>query len=282
MLLGVAFSANIGGIGTLVGSPPNAVAAANAGIDFVHWMGWGIPLVLVMMPAMEFALRAALRPELDVAIAWPAADMTWNGGHTRMLGVFAVTVLLWVFGAPLNAWLQIGRGYAAAVTLLALVLLHVLRLADWEDIDRSADWGVLLLFGGGLTLSRVLNESGAGQWLALQLAGPLEALPAVVCVGLMIAFAMLLAEVTSNTASAALLIPLFVGMAPHIDSLPIAVLVAVATSCAFLLPVATPPNAIVFGCGHVPQRTMIRGGLWVSVAVLPLLLVAAALAVRPG
>jgi len=282
VLLGVAFSANIGGVGTLVGSPPNAIAASNAGIDFAHWMGWGIPLVLVMMPAMEWALRAALHPELEVEIAAPATKLVWTRGRGLMLGVFLVTVTLWVCGAPLNAWLGIGRGYDAAVALLARVLLHLLRLADWADIDRSADWGVLLLFGGGLTLSRVLNESGAGQWLALQLAGPLETLPVVVCVGLMVLFAMALTEVTSNTASAALLIPLFIGMAPHIDSLPIAVLVAVGTSCAFLLPVATPPNAIIFGSGHVPQRAMIRGGLWVSVAIVPLLFLAAALTLRPG
>ena len=182
VLLGVAFSANIGGIGTLVGSPPNAIAASNAGIDFAQWMGWGVPLVLVMMPAMEWALR----PELDVEIAAPAVQLVWTRRHALMLGVFLVTVILWACGAPLNAWIGIGRGYDAAVALLALALLHVLRLADWADIDRSADWGVLLLFGGGLTLSRVLNESGAGQWLALQLAGPLETLPVVVCVGLMI------------------------------------------------------------------------------------------------
>jgi sodium-dependent dicarboxylate transporter 2/3/5 len=94
----------------------------------------------------------------------------------------------------------------------------------------------------------------------------------------MVLFALLLTEVTSNTASAALLIPLFLGLAPHIDSVPLAVLVAVGTSCAFMLPVATPPNAIVFGTGKVPQREMIRCGLWVTVLVYPVLVLAAALA----
>ncbi len=282
VLLGVAFSANIGGIGTLVGSPPNAIAASNAGIGFAQWLLWGIPLVLVMMPAMELGLRLALRPELDVPVEAPVLEAAWTSRHSLMLGVFALTVLLWVFGAPLNARLGIGRGYDAAVALLALVMLHLLRLAEWRDIDRSADWGVLLLFGGGLTLSRVLDVSGAGQWLALQLDGPVELLPAAACLGLMIVFAMALTEVTSNTASAALLIPLFMGMAPHVAGPSLAVLVAVGTSCAFLLPVATPPNAIIYGSGHVPQRTMVRSGLWVSAAVLPLLLAAAALTASPG
>ncbi|MPN52122.1 hypothetical protein SDC9_199776 [bioreactor metagenome] len=103
-------------------------------------------------------------------------------------------------------------------------------------------------------------------------------LPALVCLGLMILFAMLITEVTSNTASAALLVPLFIELAPGIDNVPVAVLVAAGASCAFLLPVATPPNAIVFGSGHVPQREMIRSGLGVSAFAFPVLLVAGALA----
>ncbi|HRP97911.1 MAG TPA: DASS family sodium-coupled anion symporter [Rhodocyclaceae bacterium] len=277
VLLGVAFSANIGGIGTVVGSPPNAIAASTVGIGFAQWMMWGVPLVLVMMPLMEFALRLALRPQLSAEIALPALAMAWSRQHTLMLGVFALAVALWIFGAPLDEHLGIGRGYDAAVALLALVLLHALKLARWKDIEKSADWGVLLLFGGGLTLSRVLADSGAGAWLATQLGGSFAALAITVSLALMVLFALMLTEVTSNTASAALLIPLFIGMAPHIDALPIAVMVAVACSCAFRLPVATPPNAIVFGSGHVPQRQMIRCGLWVSAAVVPVLFATAAL-----
>ncbi len=277
VLLGVAFSANIGGIGTLVGSPPNAIAASNAGIGFAQWMMWGLPLVVVMLPLMELALRMGLKPALDATIEKPDLDVAWTLRQAMMLGVFALAVLLWVFGAALDDLLGIGRGYDAAVALLALVLLHGLGLARWKDIERGADWGVLLLFGGGLTLSLVLAESGAGAWLALQLGEPFQALPVVVSLVLMMVFALALTEVTSNTASAALLVPLFMGLLPQVDGVTVAVLVAVATSCAFLLPVATPPNAIVFGSGHVPQRQMIRGGLWVTLAILPVLALAAAL-----
>ncbi len=276
VLLGVAFSANIGGIGTLVGSPPNAIAASNVGIGFAQWMLFGLPVVILMMPAMEWAVRIAMKPDLAVEIERPSLAMNWSRPHGLMLGVFLMAVVLWVFGAPLNAVLGIGRGYDAAVALFALGLLHALGLARWKDIERSADWGVLLLFGGGLTLSRVLNESGAGAWLAQQLGGPFAAMPVLMSLILMILFAMLLTEVTSNTASAALLIPLFIGMAPQIEPVPIAVVVAMAASCAFLLPVATPPNAIIFGSGHVPQRQMIRGGLWVSLVALPVLFALAA------
>ena len=279
VLLGVAFSANIGGIGTLVGSPPNAIAAAQVGLGFAGWLVWGLPLVLVLMPLMEVALRFALKPDLSAEVELPPAQAAWTRPQKQMLALFGATVLLWVFGAPLNAWLEMGRGYDAAVAVFALVMLHALRLTEWKAVERGTEWGVLLLFGGGLTLSRALSESGAAAWLAGQLGGPLATLPAFVCLGLMILFALLITEVTSNTASAALLIPLFIGLAPQIDSTPLAVLLAVGTSCAFLLPVATPPNAIVFGSGHVPQRVMIRAGLWVSLLVYPVLVAVGALVV---
>ena len=279
VLLGVAFSANIGGIGTLVGSPPNAIAAAAVGMGFAEWMSWGLPLVLVMMPLMEIGLRLVLRPRLDVMVTPPPAPGGWTTAQQKMLALFGFTVLLWVFGAPLGAVLGFAQGYDAAVALLALVLLHGLRLAGWQDVERSTEWGVLLLFGGGLTLSKALAASGAAAWLATQLGGPLAALPAWVCIALMVLFALLLTEVTSNTASAALLIPLFLGLAPHVERAPLAVLVAVGTSCAFMLPVATPPNAIVFGSGHVPQRMMILGGTGVTVLVYPALVLAALIAI---
>ena len=278
VLLGVAFSANIGGIGTLVGSPPNAIAAAAVGMGFAEWMSWGLPLVLVMMPLMEIGLRLVLRPRLDVMVTPPPAPGGWTTAQQKMLALFGFTVLLWVFGAPLGAVLGFAQGYDAAVALLALVLLHGLRLAGWQDVERSTEWGVLLLFGGGLTLSKALAASGAAAWLATQLGGPLAALPAWVCIALMVLFALLLTEVTSNTASAALLIPLFLGLAPHVERAPLAVLVAVGTSCAFMLPVATPPNAIVFGSGHVPQRMMILGGSGVTALVYPALVLAALIA----
>ena len=278
VLLGIAFSANIGGIGTLVGSPPNAIAASNVGISFAGWLLWGIPLVLVLMPLMEIALRRALKPQLDFAVLPAQGVVSWGAGQTRMIVLFCGVVLLWVFGAPFGAALGFKTGYDAAVAVLALVLLHALRLASWRDIEKGTDWGVLLLFGGGLTLSDVLARSGAAAWLAAQLGGPLATLPVVVCLGLMVLFALILTEFTSNTASAALLIPLFLGLAPQINGTPLAVLVAVGTSCAFLLPVATPPNAIVFGSGRVPQRAMIYGGAWVTMFVYPVLFAAGALA----
>lgn len=278
VLLGVAFSANIGGIGTLVGSPPNAIAAAAVGLSFGQWLMWGIPLVVVMLPLMDWVLRKALKPALKAEVSVAEVEMAWTHSHTGMLLVFSLTVLLWVFGAPLGEALGISKGYDAAVALLALLLLHTFNLASWREIEKSTDWGVLLLFGGGITLSAALSTSGAGAWLAALVGGGFAVMPALVVLALMALFAMALTEVASNTASAALLVPLFIGMAPGIDPVVVAVIVAVAASCAFLLPVATPPNAIVFGSGKVKQRDMIINGGWVTVMAWPIIILAAALA----
>lgn len=277
VLLGIAFAANIGGIGTLVGSPPNAIAAANTGLGFAAWLLIGVPLVILMLPLMEYALRLSLRPQLTVKVEPVGEPLRWGRAQWLMLLVFASTVLAWVFGSLIADWLQISTGYDAAVALLALIALHAFGLAPWRAIAERTDWGVLLLFGGGLTLSLVLETSGAGAWLASLLAEPFESMPVVLSLMLVVLFAMVLTEVASNTASAALLIPLFIGLAPRIDSVAMAMLIALGTSCAFLLPVATPPNAIIFGSGQVPQRAMLRSGLWVSAAILPLLFTLAAL-----
>lgn len=278
VLLGVAFSANIGGIGTLVGSPPNAIAAAAVGLSFGQWLLWGIPLVIIMMPAMDWVLRKALKPALKAEVSVVEIEMAWSSSHTGMLLVFLLTVALWIFGAPLGAALGISKGYDAAVALFALLLLHTFNLASWREIEKSTDWGVLLLFGGGITLSAALSTSGAGAWLAAIVGGGFAVMPALVVLALMALFAMALTEVASNTASAALLVPLFIGMAPGIDPVVVAVIVAVAASCAFLLPVATPPNAIVFGSGKVKQSDMIINGGWVTLMAWPVIILAAALA----
>lgn len=279
VLLGVAFSANIGGIGTLVGSPPNAIAAAEAGITFVQWLSFGIPLVLILLPLMDITLRKVLKPTLTACVTLELEKVIWSHKHTQMLLVFLITVWLWIFGAPLGKMLGIGSGFDAAVALFALIMLHAMKLATWREIEASADWGVLLLFGGGITLSAALSASGTGHWLASIVSGSFDVMPALVILTIMILFAIALTQVASNTATAALLIPLFIDMVPHINSVVIAVMVAIATSCAFLLPVATPPNAIIFGSGKIAQKDMLKYGGALSLTLFPILIMVSALAI---
>lgn len=125
-----------------------AAGLQRQGLD--RWMAWGLPLVLVMMPLMELGLRLALKPQLAFTVDPPPAPGAWTPAQQRMLVLFGATVLRWVFGAPLGTALGCERGYDAAVALLALVLLHALRIASWQDVERSTEWGGLLLFSAGL------------------------------------------------------------------------------------------------------------------------------------
>ena len=266
VLLGVAYSANIGGIGTLVGSPPNAIAAASAGISFVEWLGFGLPVVLLMLPVMLLLLRLVMRPDLShrITLDSKAVDHSSLNRQQRLtLGVFLLTVLLWLLSRPISGLLGIDADFDSLVSILAIILLAALRLLEWKDVESSANWGVLLLFGGGLTLSALLKETGSSVFLAEGAAGLLQDAPLLLLLLVIVFFMVMLTEVASNTASSALMVPIFASIAEAmgISASVMAVVIAIAASCAFMLPVATPPNAIVFGSGYIPQSQMMRVGM---------------------
>lgn len=281
VLLGVAYAASLGGMGSLVGSPPNAIAARAAGIDFVQWLWVGIPMVLILVPAMVATLWWVMRPQLDRPANIDLQPVPWTLPRVLTLAVFAVTALGWTLGAaPLRA---AGIGSPdSVVALAALVALVTLRLTSWQALAAQTQWGVLILFGGGLALSEVLGVSRAALVLSEQLAGLLQGASLWLVLGAITVFMVLLSEFASNTAAAALLVPVFVGMAAQMG-LPVpvvAVLVALAGSCGFALPVATPPNAMVFGTGQVPQAHMLRAGMVLNALCALLLTSLAVLAIR--
>ncbi|MCW8902227.1 DASS family sodium-coupled anion symporter [Sedimenticola sp.] len=276
LLLGVAYSANIGGIGTLVGSPPNAIAAAASGISFVEWLSFGLPVVLVLLPLMLLLLWLVFRPDLTLRLK-PPAGTPENRRLTRQqkltLGVFLLTVLLWLTSRPLSQWLGIDANFDSLVAIMAIVLIAALRLVEWRDIENSANWGVLLLFGGGLTLSALLKETGTSVFLAEGAAGLLQNAPLLLLLFVIVFFMVMLTEVASNTASSALMVPIFASIAEAmgISSSIMTVVIAIAASCAFMLPVATPPNAIVYGSGYVPQSQMMRAGMVMNLVLASLI-----------
>jgi solute carrier family 13 (sodium-dependent dicarboxylate transporter), member 2/3/5 len=281
VLLGLAYSASIGGIGTLVGSPPNAIAAAQAGISFAQWMQIGLPMAAVMLPLMLVLLYAVLRPQLvRTAPAQIAAEPTlrfaWTQPRLLTTLIFALTVLGWVFGAPLGRWLGINSDMDTMVALTAIALLGITGVLHWQDIEQQTQWGVLLLFGGGLALSHVMAATGASLFLAQSLVQGLGNAPPWLLLLALVTFVVLLTELVSNTASAALLIPIVLGLAPALgySGASLATAVALSASCAFMLPVATPPNAIVFGSGWVSQRTMMRCGLAINIMAIALITLA--------
>jgi len=282
VLLGVAYSASIGGMATLVGSPPNAIAAAQAGIGFFEWLVLGVPLALVLLPMMAAVLYAVLRPDLSGRVDVPDEPLAWTGSRRAAVVIFLATAAGWIGGAPLARTLGIPGDIDSFVALAAIVMLVGSGAVKWEQVERTTQWSVLLLFGGGLALGQVMDGSGASRFLADALVSALQGAPFWMLLVAVVAFVVFLTELVSNTASAALLVPIFLGVGQAFGVPPelLATAIALAASCAFMLPVATPPNAIVFGTGHVAQATMMRCGFWLNLACIGVIPLAVALAWR--
>lgn len=274
VLLGVAYSASIGGIGTLVGSPPNAIAAAQAGIGFADWLRIGVPMVLLLLPLMAGVLWLLLRPRLAAGgragFDSRADAPAWSRPQRITVAVFCLAAAGWIGAAPLGRALGITADLDSAVALAAVAALVAGGAIGWPEIERRTHWGVLLLFGGGLALSEVMARSGASAFLAGALTDALHAAPPLLMLLAVVAFVVFLTELVSNTAAAALLVPVFMGVAAALGLPPplFAAAIAVSASCAFMLPVATPPNAIVYATDQVPQATMMRCGLVLNLACI--------------
>ncbi|WP_134646817.1 SLC13 family permease [Vibrio diabolicus] len=270
VLLGIAYSASIGGIATLVGSPPNAIAAAEVGLSFTEWMKLGVPISLVLMPIAILVLYTMTKPDLSHKFDLDHQPVEWTNGKMITLAIFLLTVTLWIFSKPINAMLGGFAKFDTLVAIGAILMLGASRAVEWKDIEKTTDWGVLILFGGGICLSNVLKATGTSVFLAHSLSGFLEQAGILLTILAVVAFVVFLTEFASNTASAALLVPVFATIAEALGMSPVilSALIAVAASCAFMLPVATPPNAIVFGTGHIKQKEMMRIGFVLNIACI--------------
>ncbi|EGQ8083602.1 DASS family sodium-coupled anion symporter [Vibrio parahaemolyticus] len=270
VLLGIAYSASIGGIATLVGSPPNAIAAAEVGLNFTEWMKLGLPISLILMPIAILVLYTMTKPDLSHKFELDHKPVEWTNGKMVTLAIFLLTVTLWIFSKPINTMLGGFAKFDTLVAIGAILLLGASRAVEWKDIEKTTDWGVLILFGGGICLSNVLKATGTSVFLAHSLTGFLEQAGVLLTILSVVAFVVFLTEFASNTASAALLVPVFATIAEALGLSPVilSALIAVAASCAFMLPVATPPNAIVFGTGHIKQKEMMRIGFVLNIACI--------------
>ncbi|WP_449757809.1 SLC13 family permease [Dietzia maris] len=283
LMLGIAYAASVGSLATIIGTPPNTLLAGylegehDIVLGFGRWMLVGLPLAVVMLVITWFLLTKVLfRPEIEripggrklfddeLARLGPTSS-----GERRVLAVFVAAAVAWV-AVPL-VW-EDPPISDAGIALLAGLLLFLLpagtkrgvRLLTWEAA-LELPWGVLLLFGGGLALSAQFSGSGLTDWIGAQ-AGSLDFLPIIVLVIVAAGGILLLTELTSNTATAATFLPVAGGVALGlgVDPMLLAVPVALAATCAFMLPVATPPNAIAYGSGYVTIGQMIRGGIWLN------------------
>ena len=267
VLLGIAYSASLGGLGTIVGSPPNAIAAKALDISFVDWMKFGLPLTFVLTPLLLGAMYLVLKPNLNVRISSVnQPEIPWTTPRIITIVVFITTALCWIFGNKLGEMLDIAD-IDSIIALCAAVAVVSFGLVSWKQVSDNTDWGVLMLFGGGIALSHILKSSGASLVMGETVANALMTTPLFLVMLAVAAFIIFLTEFASNTASAALLVPVFVAIAEQMG-LPTEVLVmiiGIGASCAFMLPVATPPNAIVFGTGLIKQSEMVRVGMVLNI-----------------
>ncbi|AOY87369.1 anion transporter [Marinobacter salinus] len=285
LLLAIAYSASIGGIATLIGTPPNALLAAylseNQGISvgFAQWMLLGIPVTVVMLFAAWWWLT---RRDFGIGQKGDSAMMIRDelaalGPLTRgekLVGlVFVLTASAWIFrpllSGSLMPWLSdTGIAIAAAIVMFIIPVNARERVfvLNWETA-KGIPWGVLLLFGGGLAMAGVISSSGLAEWIAGSL-GAAGTLPTLVMIALVAGVIIFLTEVTSNTATAAAFLPLLgaLAMSQGVSPILLTVPAAVAASCAFMMPVATPPNAIVFSSGHMKISDMISAGFALNLA----------------
>ncbi len=291
LMLAIAYSATIGGMSTLIGTPPNLVLAGvveetfGYQITFAQWFKFGLPISVVLL----FICWKYL-----TGFAFKFKQKSFPGGRTEIdkqlkalgpisyeeklvAGVFALTAFAWISRSfLLNSLVPaIDDTIIGLISALVIFLLPTKnkdrRLLNWEEAIKLP-WGILLLFGGGMALAAGFKDSGLALWIGSQMT-LLDGIPLLLVVVILIASVNFLTEITSNLATTAMLLPILYPMAKMIDIHPFVLMVSatVAASCAFMLPAATPPNAVVFGSGYLRIPDMVRVGIWMNLLSIILL-----------
>ncbi len=290
LLLSIAYGATSGGMATLIGTPPNALLAAYVGevygltIGFGQWMLLGVPVaiaalgvVYVVLTRVMFRLGTEEVPGMAALLAEERDRLgPMSRGEAAAGVVFVLTALGWVFqpliarAIPLVSDTTIAIAGALALFMIPVNLRRGEFVMTW-DATRSLPWGVLLLFGGGLSLAGNIEAHGLATWLG-QLARELQHLPTLAVLSIVAFGILLLTELTSNTATAATFLPIAGALALSLGENPMLFLVptALAANCSYMLPVGTPPNAIVYGSGVLPLSAMVRAGFLLNVLLVPI------------
>lgn len=288
LMLSIAYSASIGGVGTLIGTPPNALLASflqntyDIEITFFNWMLMGVPVVIIMLPTTWLLLTRLLFPAHQIAIGDAssvvrkelAGQGTMTRGEKLVAVVFLCAALGWIFrkllvdltGIPINDTII---ALAAAIALFTIPISRTRGefALDWEAA-RNVPWGVLLLFGGGLALASGFKSTGLAEWIGNSVGGvEISTLALILLVTIAIVY---LTEITSNTASTATFLPIMAAVAVGLglDPMVLCVPIALGASMAFMMPVATPPNAIVFSYERMELRDMVRAGFLLNILAI--------------
>ena len=274
LLLGIAYAANIGGIGTPIGTPPNLIfreiyqQTTGEEVLFLTWMSWGVPAVLMLTPLA--ALWATRHLTHQGQVEMPVVGQ-WQTDEKRVFTVFVLTAVAWMTrGQPFggwSTWLDLKGANDASVALVAVVCMFLIpngkgeRLLDWETAAKIP-WGMLILFGGGIAIAKAVVVSGLSAALGNALVG-ITTWHIIFIIGVICLTITFLTEMTSNTATTALMMPILAAgaVAAGIEPALLMVPAAMSASCAFMLPVATAPNTIVFSTGRFTTMKMVREGL---------------------
>lgn len=280
LLLGLAYAASIGGVGTLIGTPPNVIFAsvyeqfAGQEFGFLRWMKIAVPIIILAIPLMALWLARGITLTKSIELT---PSTSWELAEKRVLIIFILVALAWVFRKePFGGWsglFSLSSVGDSSIALMGVVLMAICpdgkggRLLSWEKA-KDIPWGMLLLFAGGICIAKAFVESGLSALLG-ELFVALGHLPVLLALFLLAVGVSFLTEITSNTATATLLMPVIASAAIALN-LPLELLmipVVISCSCAFCLPVATAPNSIVFASGEVSIQDMVKNGIVLNILV---------------
>lgn len=289
LVMGVAFAASIGGVGTLVGSPTNAIAAGlmnktlGMEIDFLTWLKFGMPVVIVGIPVLAAILIVVQKvgrhsfdgSKVRAAIGSPGP---WSMPEKRLVPVVILVVLGWLFLPQLKSVLPDGALHDGSIAIFGGLLLFMLpdgtgrKLLNWKEADR-APWGVIMMFGGGLALAAGIIDSGLADWLGGALE-PLRTVPVIIIAVALVALVILVTEFASNVATASGVMPVVASLilATGVDPVLLAMPAAIAASWGFMLPSGTGPNAIAWSTGHIQLPKMLKSGFFLDIAGIPIII----------
>ncbi len=311
IMLSIAYAASIGGISTVIGTIPNSFVVSfvrdaidapyQQDISFFEWSKIGVPIVLVLLPLSWWLLTKVIYKVDTVQLSGSADSLkkkmrslgAMDYEEKAVLGVFAFTVLMWLGRTPLqhaeislfgHVFVPLAGLTDSGIAIFAAVLLFILParshsgqfILQWVDL-KNLPWGILLLLGGGLSLAAAVKANGVTEFIGAQAMG-LSFLPVFLILLAVISAVVFLTELTSNTATTATLVPVLAAIAPALGIHPYTLVIpaSIAASCAFMLPIATPPNAIVFGSGHISSQQMRKTGIWLNLICLTVITLLAA------
>jgi len=288
IMLGIAYAASIGGVGTIIGSPPNGIcvsilsASKIAEINFLDWMKFGIPFVILFIPVAWLILIKVFPPEIEklkggreMILEQKNQLGELNRGERMTIAVFSIVVFLWVINPfwdillPENISAKLLWFDESLIAMFGAILLFLFPvdwkekkfILEWSD-SKVVDWGTLLLFGGGIALSDAMFRTGLAGWIANSTVSIVGTPSAILLILIIVPLTVILSEITSNTAQITMMMPVLISIAygTGVDPLAITIAATVATSMGFMLPVATPPNALVYGSGYIRMKDMIKVG----------------------